>query len=107
MAYETFIVERAGPIVTVSFNRPEKLNPLNEKVLREFLAIAYELQDDEDSRIVILTGNGRSFSVGADMSALSASSKAETQAQLTDHGQATHGETRLAGYGRVGAAGPN
>ncbi len=84
MAYETFTLERSGPIVTVGFNRPEKLNPLNEQVLREFLAIAYELQEDEDSRIVVLTGHGRSFSVGADMDALAAGSKAETQARLTD-----------------------
>ncbi len=84
MAYETFTLERSGPIVTVGFNRPEKLNPLNEQVLREFLAIAYQLQEDEDSRIVVLTGHGRSFSVGADMDALAAGSKAETQARLTD-----------------------
>ena len=45
MTYETFTLERSGPIVTVSFNRPAKLNPLNEQVLREFLAITYELQD--------------------------------------------------------------
>ncbi len=82
--YETFTLERSGPIVTVSFNRPAKLNPLNEQVLREFLAITYELQEDEDSRVVILTGKGRSFSVGADMNALSSSAKAETQATLTD-----------------------
>ena len=69
MAYETFTLERSGPIVTVSFNRPAKLNPLNEQVLREFLAITYELQEDEDSRVVVLTGKGRSFSVGADMNA--------------------------------------
>ena len=37
--YETFTLERSGPIVTVSFNRPAKLNPLNEQVLREFLAL--------------------------------------------------------------------
>ncbi len=82
--YETFTLERSGSIVTVSFNRPAKLNPLNEQVLREFLAITYELQEDEDSRVVVLTGKGRSFSVGADMNALSKSSKPETQATLTD-----------------------
>lgn len=84
MAYETFNVERAGPIVSVSFNRPEKLNPLNEKVLREFLAITYELQEDEDSRVVILTGNGRSFSVGADMDAMSAGTKPKSLSKQTD-----------------------
>ena len=84
MAYETFTMERSGPIVTVYFNRAEKLNPLNEKVLREFLAITYELQEDEDSRVVILTGNGRSFSVGADMDALSAGTNSEKQTKHTD-----------------------
>jgi enoyl-CoA hydratase/carnithine racemase len=84
MAYETFSVERSGPIVTVYFNRPEKLNPLNEKVLRELLAITYELQEDEDSRVVILTGNGRSFSVGADMEALSAGTNPEKPNKPTD-----------------------
>ena len=84
MAYETFTLKRSGPIVTVGFNRPQKLNPINEKVLREFVAIAYELQEDEDARVVILTGHGRSFSVGADMDALSAGSQAAVQAQLSD-----------------------
>ena len=56
--YETFTLERSGPIVTVSFNRPAKLNPLNEQVLREFLAITYELQEDEDSRVVISDWQG-------------------------------------------------
>lgn len=67
MAYETFLVERSGAIATVRFNRPEKLNPINEKVMQELLAIAQEFQDDETTRIIILTGQGRSFCVGADM----------------------------------------
>ncbi len=84
MGYETFIVERAGPIATVYFNRPEKLNPINEKVMRELLAITQELQDDEDSRIVILTGKGRSFCVGADLNMLSAGTDQEKQRQQSD-----------------------
>src|SRR5262245_8787033 len=84
MAYETFIVERSGPIATVYFNRPEKLNPINEKVMREFLAISRELQEDDESRVVILTGKGRSFSVGADLNMLSADVDWEKQRQLSD-----------------------
>jgi enoyl-CoA hydratase/carnithine racemase len=84
MTYETFIVERSGPIATVYFNRPEKLNPINEKVMREILAITRELQEDEDSRVVILTGKGRSFSVGADLNMLSAGVDQQKQRQQSD-----------------------
>ncbi len=72
MAYETFLIERSGAVATVRFNRPEKLNPINEKVMQELLAIAQEFQDDETTRIIILTGQGRAFCVGADMQMLAA-----------------------------------
>ncbi|NOT56376.1 MAG: hypothetical protein HOP18_17395 [Deltaproteobacteria bacterium] len=84
MAYETFIVERSGPVATVYFNRPAKLNPINEKVMREFVAIAQEFQEDEATRVVILTGKGKSFCVGADMNMLSANLARENQGQQSD-----------------------
>ena len=84
MAYETFIVERSGPIATVFFNRPEKLNPINEKVMREFVAIAQEFQEDDETRVVILTGKGRSFCVGADMNLFADGLDREKQAQRSD-----------------------
>jgi enoyl-CoA hydratase/carnithine racemase len=84
MSYETFIIERSGPIATVYFNRPEKLNPINEKVMHEMLAVTQELQEDEESRVVILTGKGRSFCVGADMNMLSAGADREKQRQQSD-----------------------
>jgi enoyl-CoA hydratase len=84
MAYETFIVERSGPIATVYFNRPEKLNPINDKVMHEFLAVTRELQEDDGSRVVILTGKGRSFCVGADLNMLSAGADQEKQRQQSD-----------------------
>lgn len=84
MAYETFMVERNGAVATVRFNRPEKLNPVNEKVMREILAITQEFQEDDDTRVIILTGQGRSFCVGADMNMLSAGVDREKQQQLSD-----------------------
>jgi enoyl-CoA hydratase len=84
MAYETFLVERTGVIATVRFNRLEKLNPINEKVMREILAIIYEFQEDDDVRVIILTGQGRSFCVGADMNMLAAGADREKQQQLSD-----------------------
>ena len=84
MTYESFAVERDAEIVTVYFNRPQKLNPINEQVLREMLAIARQLQDDEESRVVILTGKGRSFCVGADLAMLSARVDPEVYGEQTD-----------------------
>jgi enoyl-CoA hydratase len=84
MAYETFLVERSGEVATVRFNRPEKLNPINEKVMREILGVIHEFQEDDDTRVIILTGQGRSFCVGADMDMLSAGANPEKQRQLSD-----------------------
>jgi enoyl-CoA hydratase/carnithine racemase len=84
MTYETFLVERSGAIATVHFNRPEKLNPINEKVMREILAITQEFQEEDDTRVIILTGQGRSFCVGADMNMLSANADPEKQKHLSD-----------------------
>src|SRR6202030_3862581 len=62
MAHENFIVERAAAVATVYFNRPEKLNPISGKLLTEMPEVANEFRDDEETRVVILTGKGRSFS---------------------------------------------
>jgi enoyl-CoA hydratase len=87
MAYENFMVERVGPVATVYFNRPEKLNPINGKLLTEMLEVAAEFRDDEESRVVILTGKGRSFCAGADIGGLTANAGAKAQSAQTDAGR--------------------
>jgi enoyl-CoA hydratase len=85
MTYETFVVDRDGAVATVWFNRPEILNPINETVMRELLAITAELERDEDTRAVILTGKGRAFSAGADTKAsLGALADRAARQQLSD-----------------------
>src|SRR5260370_4628659 len=84
MAYENFIVERAGASATVYFNRPEKPNPINSKLLSEMLEVAHELRDDEESRVVILTGKGRSFCAGADIGGLTANAGPQAQRGQSD-----------------------
>jgi len=88
MSYENFIVERAGAIATVHFNRPEKLNPINGKLMTEMLEVAQEFRDDEESRVVILTGKGRSFCAGADIGGLlAANAGPQAQRAQTDAGR--------------------
>jgi enoyl-CoA hydratase len=84
MAYENFIVERTGPITIVYFNRPQKLNPISGKLLSEMLAVTHELNEDEESRVVILTGKGRSFCAGADIGGLAANAGGQAQRGQSD-----------------------
>lgn len=70
MPYTTLIVERDAELpglITVTLNRPEKLNALNMDVHDDLQALCRELQDDFETRVVIFTGAGRAFSAGADL----------------------------------------
>jgi enoyl-CoA hydratase len=67
----TLLVDRDGHVVTLTVNRPEKLNALNEEVLRALGAAVAELDDDPSVRVAILTGAGdRAFVAGADIGAM-------------------------------------
>ena len=66
--YETILIEREGRVARVSFNRPDKLNSFNGTMRREFLRAAQEVNADKDIWVVLLTGAGRAFGAGADLS---------------------------------------
>ena len=68
MAYETILVEKKGITTVVTLNRPEKLNAMNGQMLAEIDQVVTELRTDTSTRFVILTGAGRAFTSGADMS---------------------------------------
>ncbi len=70
MELQTLIVERDASLpglMTVTLNRPEKLNALNNQLHDELQHVCRELQDDYDTRVVIVTGAGRAFSSGAEL----------------------------------------
>ncbi|MDO5036783.1 MAG: enoyl-CoA hydratase-related protein [Tissierellia bacterium] len=66
--YKYLIVEQDGAITTVKINKPESLNALNSEVLKELNDCFRRLEDAEETRVIILTGEGRSFVAGADIS---------------------------------------
>jgi enoyl-CoA hydratase len=59
-------------IATITLNRPEKLNALTPLMLARLEGIAAELEQNGEVRVVLLTGSGRAFCVGADIYAWSA-----------------------------------
>ena len=64
----TFIkLTREGYVTTIQLNRPEVLNALNLKLMEEVIAALDALEDDPDTRCVVLTGNDRAFAAGADI----------------------------------------
>jgi enoyl-CoA hydratase/carnithine racemase len=62
-------VERDGPLLVVTMNRPDKLNALIPQSHDEMAAIFRGFEDDPASRVAILTGAGRAFCAGSDISA--------------------------------------
>jgi enoyl-CoA hydratase/carnithine racemase len=67
MAFETLLYDVADGIVTLTLNRPERLNAVNGTVIRE-LVEAFDRADADDAvRAVIVTGAGRAFCAGADL----------------------------------------
>jgi len=68
MAYETILYEIEGPVLTITLNRPDKLNAYTG-VMGAELTDAFERADQDDAvRVVIVTGAGRGFCAGADIS---------------------------------------
>lgn len=61
-------LEQRGHVGLITINRPEVLNALNVQALRELDTILDRVESDEDIYVLILTGAGRAFVAGADIS---------------------------------------
>jgi 2-(1,2-epoxy-1,2-dihydrophenyl)acetyl-CoA isomerase len=66
MANESVLYQRHDGIVTLTLNRPDTLNAMNEAMMGEIERVLIELEADTAERVVILTGAGRAFSSGGD-----------------------------------------
>jgi len=78
MAYETLLYEKRGGIAYVTVNRPEKLNALNRKVMEELAACFADIGEDDEVRVVILTGAGdKAFVAGAESNLLGVLTRVE------------------------------
>jgi len=67
MAYKTIELSKDKNVATVALNRPDVHNAMNEAMMKELTSCFNELANDNTVGIIIFTGNGKSFSAGADL----------------------------------------
>ena len=85
-------------VATVTLNRPERLNAVNDEIragLREKLDDAAK---DSDVKVIIVTGAGRGFCAGADMDGLAATSQGETQASQVEAEEREYATNEVKGF---------
>ncbi len=73
MKFETILYDVEDRVATITLNRPEKLNAYIPEMGAEVMDAIRRCRDDDDVRVVILTGAGRGFCAGVDLDALKAS----------------------------------
>jgi enoyl-CoA hydratase/carnithine racemase len=69
LGFETIVYEKAPPRATIRLNRPDVLNAFDFRMLRELARACEDASWDDDIRVVVVTGTGRAFCVGADLKA--------------------------------------
>lgn len=65
--YEFIQIERQGAVAVMTLNRPESLNSWNAKMRGEMKSAVNELVEDDELRVLVITGTGRGFSAGEDV----------------------------------------
>lgn len=79
--YEDLIIEKQGGVVTCTLNQPEKLNALSPGMRIGLKRILEDVNDDDDAKVLVLTGAGRGFCSGADMGGGAAANSAPSSRQ--------------------------
>lgn len=77
MTHETLIVERDGPVMKVTLNRPEVRNALSPQMLAELGQVLTQARDDEAVRVLVLMGAGGNFCAGGDFKGMQKSEAAQ------------------------------
>jgi enoyl-CoA hydratase/carnithine racemase len=69
--FESLIYELDGHVCTLTLNRPEKRNALSGQLVNELIVALETAGEDPEVRVVVLTGAGKAFCAGADLSQMS------------------------------------
>lgn len=86
---EELLFEKRGRVALLSFNRPERNNAITPAMRKHYFDLLEECRDDPSVRSVVLTGIGKSFSVGADVQSLKSSGQ-HTVERIRQQGRPVH-----------------
>ena len=84
MEYKTIEIHTEKNIAKVVLNRPNVHNAMNEQLMKELTSCFKELGKDKKIRIVVLTGNGKSFCAGADLNWMKSMAKYTMEENIQD-----------------------
>ncbi len=82
-AYETLLVDHDRGVAKVTLNRPQQMNAFDATMSAELAAAITALDDADDVRAIVITGAGRAFSAGADVSGGAPPGTSESPTQAT------------------------
>ena len=68
MKFETLELVKQDKIATITFNRPELLNAVNEQFIWDFQKATSDVKEDDSIKVLIINASGRGFCAGADLS---------------------------------------
>ena len=95
---EAVLFEKNEGVATVTLNRPDRLNAVNDEIragLREKLDDACK---DDEVKVIIITGAGRGFCAGADMDGLAATSEGKSQGDQREAEQRNYATNNVKGF---------
>ncbi|SHI87082.1 enoyl-CoA hydratase [Dethiosulfatibacter aminovorans DSM 17477] len=84
MDYSKIYFKKDNSVMKVVFNNPEKLNALTAEFIKEMNCLLDEIEADENLQVIILTGEGKAFIAGADISAMKTMTPAEAIKYASD-----------------------
>ena len=67
MEYTNIKLEKEGAVATISLNRPDAMNALSPALLEDLSSAVANVQDDQQIKALVIRGEGRAFSAGADL----------------------------------------
>ena len=67
MDFQTILYSKKGHVALIKLNRPQVLNAMNRQLWLDFQSALEEVQNDAEIQVLVITGEGRAFSTGADL----------------------------------------
>lgn len=83
MRDKAVILKKEDRIAAIVLNRPKQLNALNEQLGEELIEALEDVRKDDEIRVVVITGEGRAFSGGADINDLLDAAQTNRESELT------------------------